>query len=370
MQMQSAKPYCRWMLMACLLLAVSAAAHAQAAPPLRTDHDPIPAPEGDVAPAPATPSGTPTGEVKREANGQFVLRQNAEEVVLNATVVDQNMQLVESLDRSAFQVYEDGAPQAILGFRREDLPVSLGILIDSSGSMYNKVDAVRTAAMDLIKASNAQDETFIVNFSEEAYIDQDLTSDVNKLSSALNLFHVAGGTAIYDTVIASADYLSQNAKKPKQVLLIITDGDDRDSTSNLETTIRRVQDLDGPVVYCIGLLFGSDDMDRDSKRHSQRVLQTLADQTGGLAFFPKKVEDVDAIAQQVAQDIRSQYTISYHSTRPYTQPGYRQIHVEAKAKGWGRLTVRTRNGYFPKVATAGAAAPAAAADPGLQTKHP
>jgi len=360
------KLHCRSLMMACLLAAGSTVALAQAAPPatppLTTDHDPIAAPEGDVAPAPP-PAGTPTGEVQRSAGGQFVLRQNAEEVVLNATVVDQSLQLVETLDKSAFQVYEDGVPQTILGFRREDIPVSLGILIDSSGSMYNKVDSVRTAAMDLIKASNKDDETFIVNFSEEAYIDQDLTSDVNKLSNALNLFHVAGGTAIYDTVVASADYLAQNAKKPKQVLLIITDGDDRDSSSNLETTIRRVQDLDGPVVYCIGLLFGADDMDRDSKRHSQRVLQTLADQTGGLAFFPKRVEDVDAIAQQVAQDIRSQYTIAYHSTRPYTQQGYRQIHVEAKAKGWGKLTVRTRNGYFPKPPAA------ATGDPGLQNQN-
>jgi VWFA-related protein len=192
---------------------------------------------------------------------------------------------------------------------------------------------------------------------------------VNKLSNALNLFHVAGGTAIYDTVVASADYLAQNAKKPKQVLLIITDGDDRDSSSNLETTIRRVQDLDGPVVYCIGLLFGADDMDRDSKRHSQRVLQTLADQTGGLAFFPKRVEDVDAIARQVAQDIRSQYTIAYHSTRPYTQQGYRQIHVEAKARGWGKLTVRTRNGYFPKPPAAATGGPGLQGT-GLQNKQP
>ena len=353
-------------LMACLLLAATAYARAQAAPPV-VDHDPIAAPEGDAVPAPAAQSGAPTGAVEREAGGQFIYRQSTEEVVLNATVVDQNLQLVENLDKSDFQVYEDGVPQTILGFKREDIPVSLGILIDSSGSMYNKVDAVRTAALDLIKASNASDETFIVNFSEEAYIDQDLTSDVGKLRDALNLFHVAGGTAIYDTVIASADYLSQNAKKPKQVLLIITDGDDRDSTSTLEQTIRRVQDLDGPVVYCIGLLFGSDDMDRTSKNHSRKVLQELADQTGGIAFFPKRVEDVDAITNQVAADIRSQYTISYHSTRPYTQAGYRAIGVTAKAKGYGRLNVRTRSGYFPKVP--GSATPVVN-DPGLQGKKP
>ena len=361
--MQSSSPHRRLLLTACLLLAGTTAAHAQAAPPI--DHDPIASPDGDIVPTPPAPSAAPVGTVEREANGQFIVRQNAAEVVLNATVVDSGLQLVQNLDKSAFHVYEDGVEQTILGFRREDIPVSLGILIDSSGSMYNKVDAVRTSAVDLVQASNAQDETFVVNFSEESFLDQELTSDVNKLRDAMNRFHPAGGTAIYDAVIESADYLSQNAKKPKQVLLIITDGDDRDSTANLESTIRRVQDLDGPVVYAIGLLFGADDMDSTSKKHSKRVLQELADQTGGLAFFPRNVDDVDAITRQVAADIRSQYTISYHSTRPYTQPGYRQIHVEARAKGYGRLNVRTRSGYFPKVPST-TPSPVATKDSALQ----
>ncbi len=343
----------------CLVLGLGVCARAQnAPPPLTVDRDPIAAPEGDVPVAPSTAAGAASGTVSRAGNGQYILRRDAGEVVLNATVLDQNLHLVENLDKSAFRVYEDGVQQTILGFRHEDIPVSLGIIIDSSGSMYNKVEPVRTAALDLIRASNKEDETFIVNFSDEAFIDQDLTSDVNKLSNALTLFRPAGGTAIYDAVVESADYLAQNAKKPKQVLLVITDGDDRDSTSTLESAIRRVQDMDGPVVYCIGLLFGSDDMDRSSRKHSQRVLQDLADKTGGIAFFPRNVEDVDAITKQVAQDIRSQYTIAYHSTRPYTELGYREIHVDAKAKGYSKLVVRTRSGYFPKRQNGAVQAPA------------
>jgi len=342
----------------CLVLGLGVCARAQStSPPLTVDRDPVASPEGDAPVAPPTDTGAALGTVSRAGNGQFILRRDAAEVVLNATVMDQGLHLVEGLDKSAFHVYEDGAPQTILGFRNEDIPVSLGILIDSSGSMYNKVEAVRTAALDLIRASNKEDETFIVNFSDEAFIDQDLTSDENKLSNALTLFHPAGGTAIYDAVVESADYLAQNAKKPKQVLLVITDGDDRDSTVSLESAIRRVQDLDGPVVYCIGLLFGSDDMDRSSRKHSQRVLQDLADQTGGIAFFPRNVEDVDSITKQVAQDIRSQYTIAYHSTRPYTELGYREIRVDAKAKGYPKLVVRTRSGYYPKRQAAAAQAP-------------
>lgn len=335
------------MLCAGLALALSVCARGQATqPPLTTDHDPVASPDGDVPPAQTAP--VPEGTVQHGEGGGFVLRQNSGEVVLNATVIDSAQHLVENLDKSDFQVYEDGAPQTILSFRHEDVPVSLGLVIDSSGSMYNKVDAVRAAALDLIKASNAKDETFVVNFSDELFIDQYLTSDQDKLRDAMQLFHPAGGTAIYDAVIASADYLTQNAKWSKQVILLITDGDDRDSASTLETAIRRVQDLDGPVVYCIGLLYGSDDMDRSSRKHSQHVLQTLADQTGGIAYFPRTVDEVDEITQEVARDIRSQYTIAYHSTRPYDQPGYRQIHVDAKAKGYGKLSVRTRSGYFPR----------------------
>jgi VWFA-related protein len=135
------------------------------------------------------------------------------------------------------------------------------------------------------------------------------------------------------------------------VLLVVTDGEDNASTATLEQTIRRIQDLDGPVIYCVGLLFG-EDTDKRESRHAKRVLETLAEQTGGAAYFPKSVRDVDAVAAEVAQDIRTQYTIAYHSTKSPTLGGYREVHVEAKAKSFGRLSVRTRSGYYPKVAQA------------------
>jgi VWFA-related protein len=135
------------------------------------------------------------------------------------------------------------------------------------------------------------------------------------------------------------------------VLLLITDGEDNASSATLETAIRRIQDLDGPTIYCVGLLFGSD-TDKSEARHARRVLEALAEQTGGVAYFPKNIKEVDAIASEVAQDIRTQYTIAYRSTNPpgAGNGGYRQVHVEAKAKGFGKLQVRTRSGYFPRVA--------------------
>jgi VWFA-related protein len=322
--------------------------------PPATDSDPVPSPDPDrkvVPPAQAGP--LQPGEITKE-HGQYTLRENAYEVRLNASVIDGNGQPVQDLPRDAFHVYEDGVPQAIIGFRHEDVPVSLGILIDSSGSMYDKRAAVDAASLNLVRLSNPNDEAFLVDFSSEAYIDQDFTNDINKLQQGLAYIKSSGGTALYDAVIASADYLSKNAKRSKQVLLIVTDGDDNASSATLEQAIRRVQDLDGPAIYTIGLLFG-EDVSHSEARHSREVLTELATQTGGIAYFPRSLKEVDGITREVAQDIRSQYTIEYRSTKSPELGGYRTIHVEAKQKGYRGLQVRTRSGYFPKVVSASGA---------------
>ena len=318
-------------------------------PSLTVDRDPVASPDVDPPPQSQTgaPQGVGLGKIEREG-GKYTLRQDAYEVRLNATVLDSSGRSIQTLDKSAFTVYEDGVQQTIASFRHEDLPVSLGILIDSSGSMYDKRPAVDQASLDFVKLSNPEDEAFLVDFSWEAFIDQDFTNDPAKLQQGLSYVKSSGGTAIYDALVASADYLTKNAKHPKQVLLIITDGEDNASSASLEQAIRRIQDLDGPVIYCVGLLFGADTDKRES-RHARRVLETLSEQTGGAAYFPRSLKEIDPIAAEVAQDIRTQYTIAYHSTKSPTLGGYREVHVEAKAKGFSHLTVRTRTGYFPKV---------------------
>ena len=316
-------------------------------PSLTVDIDPVPSPDPDVAPS---TNGAPAAAGPRDVikdNGKFTLRENAYEVRLNASVIDSTGRAVDSLPKDAFHVYEDGVPQTILSFRHEDLPVSLGILIDSSGSMYDKRPSVDAASINLVRLSNRNDEAFLVDFNSEAYIDTDFTSDIAKLQQGLAYVKSSGGTALYDAVVASADYLSKNAKQSKQVLLIVTDGEDNASSATLEQAIERVQDLDGPAIYAIGLLFG-EDSDRRESRHAKQVLSELAEQTGGQAYFPRSLKEVDGIAAEVAADIRTQYTISYRSTKPPELGGYRQVHVEAKEKGFRGLQVRTRTGYFPK----------------------
>ena len=340
-------------------------------PPLDVDRDPVPSPDPDPPAAPTTgPSqqGPSLGPISR-SNGRYTLREDAYEVRLNASVFDQSGRSIQTLGKDAFTVYEDGVRQTIAGFSHEDMPVSLGILIDSSGSMYDKRAAVDQASLDLVKLSNPQDEAFLVDFSTEAFIDQDFTSDINKLEQGLSYVKSSGGTAMYDALVASADYLAKNAKRPKQVLLIVTDGEDNASSATLEQAIRRIQDLDGPVIYSIGLLFGSD-TPKSEARHARRVLETLSAETGGQAYFPRSLKDVDAIAKEVANDIRTQYTIAYHSTKPPQLGGYRQVHVEAKDKGFSRLVVRTRSGYYPRISKQGAQAQSGQAQGGDQVENP
>jgi Ca-activated chloride channel family protein len=318
-------------------------------PSLTVDRDPVASPDPDVPAEKTTaPQGVGLDSIRKGPGGKYTLRQDAYEVRLNASVLDGSGRTVQTLDKDAFHVYEDGVPQTIASFRHEDLPVSLGILIDSSGSMYDKRVAVEKASLDFVKLSNPEDEAFVVDFSWEAFIDQDFTNDIGKLQQGLGYIKSSGGTAIYDALVASADYLTKNAKRPKQVLLLVTDGEDNASSATLEQAIRRIQDLDGPVIYSVGLLFG-EDTDKRESRHARRVLETLSEQTGGAAYFPKSIKEVDAIAAQVAQDIRTQYTIAYHSTKSPTLGGYRQVHVDAKGKGFGKLSVRTRSGYYPRV---------------------
>ncbi len=319
-------------------------------PPLNVDRDPVVSPDAvDNAPvSPGQPGSPARGTaLERGPGGRYTFTQNVNEVVLNVSVFDEERRLINGLTQDDFQVSEDGTPQKIVAFQHQDVPVSIGILIDNSGSMRDKRAAVNEAALDLVRASNPDDEAFVVNFSDVAYIDQDFTSSIAKLQDGLSHIDSRGGTALYDAVVASADHLEQNAKRPKQVLLVITDGEDNASSLDLEQTIRKVQDLQGPVVYSIGLLFGPETDPREERR-AKRALQILSDETGGLAFFPKSLAQVDDIAAQVAQDIRSQYTIGYHSTKPMSEPGYRTIKVEAHAHGYHGLIVRTRSGYYPR----------------------
>ena len=285
------------------------------------------------------------GALQKGQNGVYTLHEDVDEVLLNCTVIDENGKTVTDLKQSDFRVWEDGVPQATNSFQHQDLPVSVGLIVDNSGSMRDKRTAVNSAAMTLMRDSNPKDAAFVVNFSDRAFLDQGFTSDISLLTRGLSHFDSQGTTAMYDAVAASADELSKHAKLPKQALLIITDGADNASRLSLEQAIRRVQNLGGPVVYSIGLLF---DTEPAESQRARSALDMLSAETGGVAYFPRSLDEVNNIAQEVARDIRNQYVVGYHSSKPSTIEGYRTVHVEVQAPRHGRLIVRTRKGYFAK----------------------
>ncbi len=273
-----------------------------------------------------------------------VFRADTRVVDLHATVVDKNGHLVTNLTRNAFTVFENGVQQQIATFKREDLPVSMGLIVDNSGSMRDKRAKVEAAALALVKDSNPEDEVFVVNFNDEAFNDlphgKDFTSDIKEMEEALTRIDARGGTAMRDAIRMSIDHEREKAHRDKKVLVVVTDGNDNSSLVSLESLVKASQQS-GVLIYSIGLL--SEEERREAKR-AERALIALAEATGGEAFFPKDVEEVDRIAHQVARNIRNQYTIVYTPANPTMDGTFRQIKVTAKAPG--NPTVRTRSGYY------------------------
>lgn len=313
-------------------------------PSLSADRDPVPSPDASDN-APVTPASTITA-ARGQGSNVYTLHENVDEVLLPCTVVDQNGNLVTDLTKQDFQIFEDGVPQSVSSFEHRDVPISLGILVDNSGSMRDKRQQVDAAALELVRESNPKDTAFVVNFNEKAYLDQGFTSNINYLERGLSHYDAHGETAIYDAVVASADVLSRYATWPKQVLLVITDGEDNASRLSLEQAVRRVQQLNGPVVYTIGLLYDSDT--RQEAQNAKDALQSLSDETGGIAYFPQSLNEVNGIAMEVARVIRDQYTVGYHSTKSPNLGGYRRVRVVAQQSKKQQLVVRTRNGYYPR----------------------
>jgi len=302
----------------------------------------IPGPtQNPPAPAPTTQTQQPAEPTPNDDNGIFVFKKDVEEVAVHATVVDDKNHMVMNLPKTAFTVLENGKPQTMTSFRQEDIPVSMCIVIDNSGSMREKRDKVNKAALNLVRASNSRDEVCVVNFNDEYYLDQPFTSKLTLLKEALEKVEARGGTALYDAMVATSNEMKAHARLQKKVLFVVTDGEDNASRESLEETVRNLQQENGPTVYAIGLL------GEERARRARRALELVAQATGGIAFMPKTLSEVDEISSAVAHDIRSQYTIAYKPTTPKTVGGYRTIHVEARDKEHKKLVVRTRSGYYP-----------------------
>jgi Ca-activated chloride channel homolog len=277
----------------------------------------------------------------------FRISVNLDLVVLQATVRGRNGRFVSDLREQDFEVNEDGRRQSIRLFRHEDVPVTVGLVIDHSGSMRPKLAEVVVAAGTFVRSSNPEDELFVVNFNEKVTLGLPgrigstniaLTDDAGALERAISSKPAVGQTALYDAVYKALDQL-QSGGPEKKVLIVISDGGDNASALGLAEVLRKAA-LSSATVYTIGI-FDEEDPDRNPD-----VLRRLARATGGEAFFPGQLNEVVVICERIARDIRNQYTIGFVSDNQAPPGAVRVIRVAARAAGKSNLSVRTRSSYI------------------------
>src|SRR4051794_34719697 len=289
---------------------------------------------------PSTPAPPPPAAAAD--NDTTTFRADTRLVVLHASVVDNKGHLITTLPRSAFHVFENKVEQPIRTFRREDVPVSMALVIDNSGSMRDKRKRVEAAALAAVKASNPRDEVLVVNFNDEAYDDSNgFTSDIKKLDEALTKIDSRGGTAMRDAIGMTLEFMKKKSKHDKKVILVVTDGNDTASSQvTLESLVQRAHDSE-VLMYFIGLL---NEEDKGEARKAKRAMDALAKASGGTAVYPETLEAVEQVALSMAQEIRNQYIITYSPTNQNLDGTFRQISVVAN--GPNRPAVRTRSGYY------------------------
>jgi Ca-activated chloride channel homolog len=272
-------------------------------------------------------------------------------VLIYASVSDAAGRFVSGLKKENFKLFEDGIGQEIQSFSQEDVPVSLGLLLDLSGSMKSKYSQVMKAARAFVQASNPQDQIFVIGFSDEVDLLQDYTDDVDEITDAIDNTAPTGGTALNDAIFLGVQK-AQTGTKPKKAVIVISDGQDKDSYYSIDEIVAKVKELDVQV-FCIGFL------DEKPKKtffrgwkntdigKSYEALQYIAEETGGKAFFPGQAEELPGIVTEIASELRSQYSISYMSSNTARDGSYRRIKVALEDKAAAENThLRYRRGYY------------------------
>jgi VWFA-related protein len=275
------------------------------------------------------------------SSDSYTLRVDTNLVILNATVLNSHNALVSGLGKQDFQIYEDHVLQHIKNFSHEDLPVTVGLVIDNSGSMASKRTDVIAASLLFARSSNPQDQMFVVNFSENVSFGLPagipFTDRTDQLQLGLSNITAIGETALYDAIAVALEHLKQGSSD-KKVLILISDGGDNASKHNLAQAIDMARHT-GAIIYAIGIF------DEQDGEQNPGVLKRFAKETGGEAFFPGSSKELSIICEGIARDIRNQYTLAYVPKILKQDGGYRVIDVKINSTGRGRLSARTRAGY-------------------------
>jgi Ca-activated chloride channel homolog len=297
-----------------------------------------------------TPGNAKTPAPQKKGD-QYKINVNVNLVVLHATVVDKRGRMINDLTEKDFRVVEDGSPQKLAVFSHADIPVTMGIDIDDSGSMRDKRAAVNEAALTFVKTSNPDDQVFVVNFNDEYYLDTpgNFAGNMEELQAALAKIDSRGGTALYDAVSASLDHLKLG-NRDKKALLVITDGEDNASRYSFADLLRQAQQSNA-VIYCIGLLGeehpgGLFKVHGGGDKRAAKILRDLAEATGGKAYFPRSLDQVEPICVSIARDIRNQYTLGYYPSNARKDGTFRRVEIQLTNHADRHYIVRTRPGYY------------------------
>jgi Ca-activated chloride channel homolog len=324
---------------------------------------PTPKPTADrIAPALGEPppppklKPTPTPEPPEEIEPGSVVKVNTELVTLNVRVIDRNNRPIDNVRQDEFRVFEDGLPQPIEFFTKQEVPVTYGLAVDTSGSLRSQLQSVTDAAKAIIKSNKRGDETFLERFISSDKIEtvQDFTADKELLLDGLDSLYVEGGqTAVIDGVYLAAEHVAEYKKgddndRRRRALIVITDGEDRNSFYKQEQLFARLREEDVQI-YVIGFVSELEKeasfLRKSARDKAVNLLNRLATETGGRAFYPQSLSELPQIANEIIRDLRTQYVVAYNPTNKARDGSYRSIKVTvAEDAGREKRIALTRSG--------------------------
>src|SRR5262245_7104227 len=282
----------------------------------------------------------------------YNLSVNVELVQLPVSVLDKHGFPVQGLKQEHFAVYEDKVQQDISLFKQEDVPLSVGLVVDVSGSMTDKLSTLNTAATTFVQESNPEDETAVVSFGDDVTLDQDFTQNTRQLSRSLSGITPTGNTSLYDAVFLAAEHVKENGYHEKKVLLIISDGEDNHSKYQLKQVLQTIRESK-IIVYSIGLLSADSGSSYNYlfAENGRKALKQLAEVTGGAAYFPRGTREVEQVCQRIARELRNQYTIGYKPSNDKLDGSWRKTVVKVNPpKTVPKVKIRAKQGYYAPVA--------------------
>jgi Ca-activated chloride channel family protein len=292
-----------------------------------------------------------SSDVKTDTPGRAikpgkVLHRDVDLALVNVTVTDPYNRLVTGLDPENFRVFEDNVEQEVTSFSSEDVPISIGVIFDVSGSMGNKINKARDAAIQFFKTANPADEFFLVSFNERAELTSGFTNSVEDLQARMMMTPPKGRTALLDAIYLGLSEM-RGAHNAKRALLIISDGGDNHSRYNESDIKRLVREADTQL-YAIGIFDPLGDRNRSPEElYGPSLLTDITDMTGGRIFSVERIEELPDIATKIGMELRNQYVLGYHPSNKAHDARWRKIKIKLRTpKGLPPLTVFAKTGYY------------------------